>query len=125
VTVILDAGALLAIERRNSRFLAHLREAQRRKVPVRTSSAVVAQVWRGGPKQAELARQLPAIDQRPLGDDAARAIGALLGSSRTSDVVDGHIALLCAVRDAVFTSDPDDIEHLLDTRGVAAVVKRV
>lgn len=124
MTVVLDAGALLAIERREPRMLAYLREAQRRGVPLRTSSAAVAQVWRGGPRQAELARQLPAIGERALDPDAARAIGALLGASGTTDVVDGHVALLCSPGDAVLTSDPEDIGRLLDVRGVQAAVER-
>lgn len=123
--VVLDAGALLAIERREPRMLAYLREAQQRGLPLRTSSAAVAQVWRGGPRQAELARQLPAIGERAGGPDAARAIGVLLGASGTTDVVDGHVALLCSPGDAVLTTDPEDIRWLLDVRGVQAVVERI
>ena len=125
MTVVLDAGALVAIERRDMDFIAYLRAAQRRKIPIRTSAAVVAQVWRDGARQAELARQLPAINQRPLDSDTARAIGGLLGESRAADVVDGHVALLCAPGDAVFTSDTGDIQHLLDSRRVTALVERV
>jgi len=123
--VILDAGALLAIERREARMLAYLQEAQRRGVPLRTSSAAVAQAWRGGTRQAELARQLPAIGERALDPDVARAIGLLLGASGTTDVVDGHVALLCSPGDAVLTSDPEDIGRLLDVRGVQAAIERV
>jgi hypothetical protein len=125
VSVILDAGALVAIERRDRRFLANLLEAQRRKVPIRTSSAALAQVWRGGARQAGLARQLPAIDQRALDSDAGRQVGALLGAARTSDVVDGHVAFLCNPGDVVFTSDPNDIRHLLDVRAVEVAIERV
>ena len=125
MSVILDAGALVAIERRDRRFLANLLEAQRRKVPVRTSSAVLAQVWRDGARQAGLARQLPAIDQRPLDSDSAKQIGALLAAAGTSDVVDGHVAVLCNAGDVVFTSDPNDIRHLLEAHGIQAAIERL
>lgn len=125
MSVILDAGALVAIERRDRRLLANLLEAQRRKLPVRTSSAVLAQVWRDGARQAGLTRQLPAIDQRPLDSDAAKQIGVLLALAGTPDVVDGHIAVLCKPGDVVFTSDPDDIRHLLTAQAIPAAVERV
>jgi len=46
VKVILDAGALIAIERRDRRIAAMLRVLHEQRVPLWTSAAVVAQVWR-------------------------------------------------------------------------------
>jgi hypothetical protein len=55
VKVILDAGAFVAIERRDRRIEAMLRVLHEQRVPLWTSSAVVARVWRDGRKQALLA----------------------------------------------------------------------
>ena len=43
----------------------------------------------------------------------AHEVGALLGASRTTDVVDAHVAILASKRDAmVITSDDDDLRRL-------------
>jgi hypothetical protein len=125
MNAILDSGALVAIDRRDRRVGAMLRVYQQAGVPVRTSNAVIAQVWRDGSRQANLARTLTGVDTEPIDDECDKAIGSLLGAARTSDVVDGHVALLAASGDAVLTSDPDDLAHLLAVRNVDAAVLHV
>ncbi len=122
MTLILDAGALVAIDRRDRLVGAILDEARRTREPVRCSSAVIGQVWRHGARQANLARILRGVESVPLDDFAARRAGELLASSRTSDVVDAHVALLAVLNDGVLTSDPDDVAHLLGCRGVGVTV---
>lgn len=121
MVVILDAGAFLAVERQD-RTVGTLLERSPSSV---TSAAVVAQVWRGGGRQARIARALAAVDINGLDDVVGRHIGELLAASRTSDVIDAHVALLTRDGDTLLTSDPDDLRHLLDTRGVRAVIRRV
>ncbi len=122
---VLDAGALIAIDRRDRRFGAKLRVLQRRSTALRASSAVVAQVWRDGSRQANLARVLTGVSIEPLGRGDSRRIGELLGRTMTADVVDGHVALLTEPADVVFTSDPDDLRALLEARGITADVQAV
>lgn len=117
---ILDAGALVAIDRRDRAVGAKLRVYQRNGVPVRTSSAVVAQVWRDRARQANLARVLRGVTSEPMDGAVEREIGELLGKARTSDVVDGHIAVMARDGDDIVTSDTGDIRHLLQARGVTA-----
>jgi hypothetical protein len=119
---VLDAGAFVAIERRDRRLGAMLRVLQQRRVPIGTSSAVIAQVWRDGRKQALLARVLAGVDVRALAPGDDRRTGELLALSKTDDVVDAHLALGVEDGDHVFSSDPDDIEHLLHARRVDAAV---
>lgn len=76
----------------------------------------------GGPRQASLARVLAGVDVLPLDEVDARALGALLGATGTSDVVDGQVAVLAAAGDEVLTSDPDDMQRLLAARGVGVRV---
>jgi hypothetical protein len=125
MTAVLDSGALIAIDRRDRRVGAMLRVLQREAQPVRTSAGAVAQVWREGRRQANLARTLLGLDVAVLDELAAQKVGELLGSSRTSDLVDAHVALLVHSGGHVFTSDDPDIMALLKTRRVKATVVHV
>jgi hypothetical protein len=120
VKAILDAGALIAIDKRDRRVGAMLQLLQLRGIALWTSSAAVAQVWRDGKKQANLARALAGIDVRALAPPDDRHTGELLGSAHATDVVDAHVALLATDDDDVLTSDPADLRRLLDARGVDA-----
>jgi len=122
---VLDAGALVAIDKGDRAVAAMLRILQRDSVPVRTSAGVVAQVWRDGRRQSNLARVLPGVDVAALDEGAAKNIGELLKISRTSDVVDAHVAYLAQPDGTVLTSDEAEIRSLLRTRKVNAVIVRV
>jgi hypothetical protein len=65
--LILDAGALLAIDRDDRTMIARLRVAQQSGLDLRSNAMVVAQVWRDRRgRQANLARLLHAIDVRAV-----------------------------------------------------------
>lgn len=119
---VLDAGALVAVDRRDRMVGAMLRVLQRQGTPMRVSAAVVGQVWRDGRKQANLARVLAGVGIEPLGTDDGKRIGELLVLARSADVADAHVALLTAPADIVLTSDPGDIRELLHARNVQARV---
>ena len=118
MTLVLDAGALIAIERRERATIARLVRAHEEAEPVRTSAAVVAQVIRSRARQVTLERVLAGIEEEPLDSEAARLVGHLLASSGTSDVVDAALALLAAPGDEVMTSDPKDLRFLLPKRSI-------
>lgn len=124
-SVVLDAGALIAIERRSMEIQELIRAARRRGTSLVVPTAVVAQVVRAGGRQANLRRFLadsalrfPALDYA-----TALEVGALLGRSATTDVVDASVAVCAANLDLcpVVTSDPDDL-HRLDPRLPLVVV---
>ncbi len=123
--VVLDAGALVAIEKRDRNVGAMLKVLEARGVPVRTSAAVVAQVWRDGRKQALLARVLAGVKVIGLtpGDD--RATGELMAKAGSSDVVDAHVALLVEEGDQLLTSDREDLQQLLAAKHIEAIVVKV
>ncbi|HEX4935699.1 MAG TPA: hypothetical protein VFV33_21110 [Gemmatimonadaceae bacterium] len=125
MTAVLDAGALIAIDKRDRTVGAMLRVLQREGVPVNTSAAAVAQVWRDGGRQANLARVLPGVDIAALDELAAKKVGGLLRASDSTDLVDAHVALLAAQDGSVLTSDDDDIRALLRARRVRARVVHV
>lgn len=118
MALVLDAGALIAIERRDRTTITRLVRAHENAEPVVTSAAVVAQVIRNRGRQVTLERVLAGIEEEPLDSEAARRVGHLLASSRTSDVVDAALALLAAPGDEVMTSDPKDLRTLLPKRSI-------
>lgn len=119
--VTLDAGALLGVQRHSARMTALLDLARRHDRALRVPAPVVAQVWRGGPRSALVARLLssPDVAVVPLDDRRARAVGVVMASSGTSDVVDAAV-VVCARehQDAVITSDPADLRRLDPTLSV-------
>lgn len=111
----LDAGALLALERADERVRALLRGAVEQGWELHVVAGVVAQTWRGGPRQARLARLLAATEVRvpPLDEVMARAVGVQCGRSGHADIVDVHVALNAREHGhAVVTSDPHDIARV-------------
>ncbi|MFC8915697.1 type II toxin-antitoxin system VapC family toxin [Streptomyces sp. NPDC057116] len=117
-TMVYDAGALIAAERNQSAFWRmHRAYLTAGGVPV-VPSPVVAQVWRNGARQAALARLLQGCDVLPLDDALARRVGELLGHADVVGPVEGAVALISARTSAtVITSDPGDIQRLLDHLG--------
>jgi len=113
MTLVLDAGALVAIERADREVVALLKaELAQARCP-RTHGGILGQVWRGGgARQARLARALPALRVAPLDADLGRRAGVLLGRTRTSDVDDAAIVLLATDGDMILTSDPEDLARL-------------
>ncbi|WP_314875340.1 PIN domain-containing protein [Actinomyces oris] len=108
----LDTGVLLALERGDSRVRALLRRALETGLPLSIPAGVVAQAWRGGPRQARVARLLadPSVHVASLDDMTARAVGLLCERSGHRDIVDVHVALLAQEQGhTVVTSDPEDL----------------
>ena len=112
---VLDSGALIAHERRNPKLAALMQVAAEHRIEMILPSAVLAQVWRDGARQAILSRMLrnPGLVEAPLHHADAKRVGELLRDSGTSNVVDGHVAVLAGrLRVPVITSDPADISRL-------------
>jgi predicted nucleic acid-binding protein len=110
---VFDAGAFIALERRAPLLLGILEEALHGTVEVVLPRTVIAQVWRGNPRQANVGRLISAGRKRDspviieeLTAERAKAIG----KTSHPDIVDVHVALIAAERGhAVLTSDDADI----------------
>ncbi len=112
MSVVYDAGVLVAAERGNRAVWAdHRVRLEIGVVPV-TTAPVVAQVSRS-PRQAQLRRFLRGCDVAPFVADEAHEVGRLLGEAGASDVVDAHVVLVAAKLGAsVVTADVEDLSRL-------------
>jgi hypothetical protein len=114
--VTYDSGALIAAEQGDRRMWArHRALLLRRLVPV-VPAPVVAQCWRGTPRQAQLARLLSGCEVEALDDTRARATGTLAGRARTSDIVDACVVEGALRRDQlVISSDEGDLNAIAES----------
>jgi hypothetical protein len=121
--LVLDAGALVAVDRDDRAMVARLRAARDHGLELRSSAIVISQVWRDpSGRQARLAHLLRAVDVRPVDHELARQAGVLIGRAKTSDPIDATVVLVAEDGDRIVTSDPDDMGRLADIAGTRAVV---
>lgn len=125
MSLLLDAGALIAFERGSRTVQAFLERAQRAGEPVRTTTTVIAQVFRKPAAQVALTRLLRGVDEQSLDGERARKTGALLSAAECSDVVDGSLVEAARDGDEILTSDPDDILALATAAKKTLIVTRV
>lgn len=114
---ILDAGALIAVDRLDPRVVALLAVAVADRTPIRAPATVIAQVLRDGARQARLSRLLHAVAETPLDSIRSRAVGELLRTSGTTDVVDASVIELTRHGDVVLTADIADLSGLASAAG--------
>ena len=113
--LVLDAGALIAIERHHRTLMLQLEQVFEDELTVVVPAGALAQAWRDGRRQSRLARFMNAdgVIVAPLDDLAAREAGQLCGLRRTADIVDASVVLCARHADyAVMTTDPDDLALL-------------
>jgi hypothetical protein len=121
--LILDAGALVAVDRDDRSMMARLRASQQHGLELRTNAMVVAQVWRDRHgRQVSLARLLQAVEVRAVSQRDGRDAGVLQAAAGTADAIDATVVLLAAPGDRILTSDPGDITRLAAAAGNRAVV---
>jgi hypothetical protein len=117
VTLVLDSGALVALERNERQMWVRLKAAQLEGDVPLTHAGVLGQVWRGGPRQTRLSQALGGIDVRPLDEPLGRAAGRLLAAAGLADVIDAAVVLLAADGDEIVTVDRGDLEQLAAASG--------
>jgi hypothetical protein len=124
--VTYDTGALLAAERNDRRMWAlhagFLAEGASPVVP----APVLAEAWRGGPRQANLVRLLALCAIEPMTEVLARQVGRLAGKASHADVVDVAVVEGAIRRgDAVVTSNEDHIRRIGVAAGIRLRIERV
>lgn len=109
--LVLDAGALIAVDRADRRIIRLLELAEQIHVP----AGALAQAWRNPARQVRLVRVMNSaeVTTHALDGVAARSAGQLCAATATSDVIDAPVVLLARAVDGVpVTSDPEDLHRL-------------
>ena len=125
MSVVYDAGLLVAADRNDRDVWAdHRARLEVGVVPV-TTSPVVAQVSRS-PRQVQLRRFLRGCDIVGFTSEEPHEVGALLSLAGASDVVDAHVVLTASRgRSTVLTSDEQDLQRLSNCLPEPIVVQPV
>ena len=114
MSVVYDAGVLVAADRNHRQVWAdHRARLELGLVPV-TTAPIVAQASRSA-RQVQLRRLLRGCEVVAFGPREAHDVGMLLASAETTDVVDAHLVITAARLDStIVTSDTRDIRRLAE-----------
>lgn len=122
--IVLDAGALIALDRGDKRMLALLDRALAQGRVFRVPAGVVGQAWRDGRVQVTLARFLRSLEVEilPLDEQLARSCGELCGVTQSADIIDASVVMLARERrEPIVTSHPNDLRRLDPAAQIIAV----
>jgi hypothetical protein len=114
-----DTGALIAGDHNDRRMWAlHVGFIAEEVVPA-VPAPVVAEAWRGGSRQASLARMLAGCDIEEMTANQARRVGELAGRADHPDVVDVAVVEGAARRDddVILTSNESHIRKIVKATG--------
>ena len=102
-SIVLDAGALIALERGETKMRALMRRALEVRARMLIPANVLAQVWRGSAKQAALGALLksPTAVVVSLDEPLAKAAGALCAMRHSEDPTDATVVLALPQLEAV------------------------
>ncbi|MGQ0743915.1 MAG: twitching motility protein PilT [Acidimicrobiales bacterium] len=116
--VTYDTGALVAAERNNrSMWALHAGFLAEEVVPT-VPAPVLAEVWRGGARQAGLARLLAVCEVEVMSESQAKRVGVLAGQAEIDDIVDVSVVEGAIRRgDAVVTGNRSHIEAIAEAAG--------
>jgi hypothetical protein len=124
--VTYDTGALIAADRNNRTMWALHASFLAAGIAPTVPAPVLAEAWRGGARQANLARFLALCNVEALDEDQAKAVGVLGGKSGHDDIVDITVVEGAIRRsDAVVTSNPTHITLIADAMRVRLRIKTI
>jgi predicted nucleic acid-binding protein len=119
-TLVLDSEGLSRLAAGDDRARAYLDSARARRARVAVSAITLTETLRGGPRDATVHRVLSRITVVPVTTQLARRAGELLGATGLSghrcaiDAVVAATALGLERPNVLLTSDPDDMNKLVD-----------
>ncbi|RSM75831.1 PIN domain-containing protein [Kibdelosporangium aridum] len=123
-TLVLDSEGLSKLAAGDGRVRAYVETARVRGARVVVSAITLAEVLRGGSRDASVHRVLSRIVTLPVSPELGRAAGELLGATGLSghrcaiDSVVAATALVLARPVVLLTSDPDDLSRLVEEPGI-------
>jgi predicted nucleic acid-binding protein len=119
-TLVLDSEGLAKLAAGDQRVRAFLESARERRARVTVSAITLPEVLRGGPRDASIHRVLSRITVQPVSAEVGRRAGELLGTTGLTghrcaiDAVVAATALGVARPVVLLTSDPDDLNKLVE-----------
>ncbi len=128
---VLDAGALISIDRGNRDLLSTLLAAFESGNEVQVPAGAIGQVWQDPNRHVLLSRVLKRCEEIPLDGLIARSSGYLCGQAGTSDVINASVAVAVAEsrsrhnRVILLTSDVRDMGNLLSALHTNAEIVKV
>ena len=124
--VTYDTGALIAAERNDRGMWALHAGFLAEEVTPTVPAPVLAEGWRGGARQANMARLLAMCEVEYMSEDQAKKVGVLAGRADHKDIVDVTVVEGAARRhDGVVTSNRDHIERVAHAARVKLRVESV
>ena len=121
--LVLDTDGLTKLAEGNSRAVSFTMDAHEARAPVVVAASTLAEVLRGGARDARVHRVLGRIEVSAIDEDRARAAGELLGRvglsghARALDALVAVVALAQPRPVVVLTSDTEDLERLTEEPG--------
>ncbi len=122
-TLILDCEGLSKLAAGDDRARAYLESARERGARVVVSAITLVEALRGGSRDVAVHRVLSRITVAPVTAELGRRAGELLGATGLSghryaiDAVVAATALLTERPAVLLTSDPDDLNRLVEEFG--------
>jgi predicted nucleic acid-binding protein len=121
---VLDAEGLVQLANGSPLAVSLARDAYQAQAQVVTAAPTLAEVLRGGPKDAPVHRILSRVTVVPIGAEQGRAAGELLGRTGLSGhrcALDALLAVVALTQPRpviVLTSDTDDMRRLTEEPGL-------
>ncbi len=110
-SIVLDTGALMALERRSLRMTRVLRAAKENHLPLLSPAVTLSEWWRA--RTDVRATIETAVEFVSITPALAKLAGEAMGRVSGATVVDTLVVALAAQRGGVvYTSDIDDLERL-------------
>jgi predicted nucleic acid-binding protein len=124
--VTYDTGALIAADRNDRLMWALHAGFLALEVSPIIPTPVLAEAWRGGSRQASLARFLALCTTEPLTEEQAKAVGTLAARADHDDIVDVTVVEgAIRRRDAVVTSNPTHVRKIADATRARLTIETI
>ncbi|MEP7112313.1 MAG: twitching motility protein PilT [Ilumatobacteraceae bacterium] len=124
--VTYDTGALVAADHNDRRMWALHAGFLAEEIAPTVPAPILAEAWRGGSRQASLARFMALCTVEPMSEQHAKAVGLLAGKAGDGDIVDVTVAEGAIRRhDAILTSNHTHIRKITDAVRAKITVEQV
>jgi hypothetical protein len=124
--VTYDTGALVAADHNDRRMWALHAGFLAEEVSPTVPAPVLAEAWRGGSRQASLARFLALCTLEPMSEQQAKSVGVLAGKADHDDIVDVTVVEGAIRRhDAIVTSNETHIRKITDAVRAKTTIERI